>query len=89
LTDADVKVSLTRVEVADSARKHGISAESIVHAWENAIKLAEFEYDGEERLFVIGPDMSGNLLELVAVPAHEPTRIIHADRLRPEFYDAL
>jgi uncharacterized DUF497 family protein len=77
------------VEVADSARKHGISDEAIVHAWENAIKLAEFEYDAEERLFVIGPDSSGNLLELVAVPAAEPTRIIHADRLRPKFYDAL
>ncbi len=77
------------MEVADSARKHGISVESIVHAWENAIKLAEFEYEGEERLFVIGPDMSGNLLELVAVPADEPIRIIHADRLRPRFYDAL
>jgi uncharacterized DUF497 family protein len=77
------------VEIADSARKHGISEEAIVHAWENAIKLAEFEYDGEERLFVIGPDSSGNLLELVAVPMAEPTRIIHADRLRPKFYDAL
>ena len=52
------------MEVADSARKHGISDESIVHAWQNAIKLAEFEYEGEERLFVIGPDTSGNLLEL-------------------------
>jgi uncharacterized DUF497 family protein len=77
------------VEIADSARKHGISESSIVHAWENAIKLAEFEYDGEERLFVIGPDSSGNLLELVAVPAEEPVRIIHADRLRPKFYDSL
>jgi hypothetical protein len=77
------------VEIADSARKHGISDEANVHAWENAIKLAEFEYDGEERLFVIGPDSSGNLLELVAVPMVEPTRIIHADRLRPKFYDAL
>lgn len=77
------------MEIADSARKHGISDEAIVHAWENAIKLAEFEYDGEERLFVIGPDSSGNLLELVAVPAVEPTRIIHADRLRPKFYHAL
>ena len=77
------------MEIADSARKHGVSDETIVHAWENAIKLAEFEYDGEERLFVIGPDSSGNLLELVAVPAAEPTRVIHADRLRPKFYDAL
>jgi uncharacterized DUF497 family protein len=77
------------VQVADSARKHGISDESIVHAWENAIKLAEFEYEGEERLFVIGPDTSGNLLELVAVPADDPIRVIHADRLRPKFFDAL
>ncbi len=77
------------MEIADSARKHGISDTSILHAWENAIKLAEFEYDGEERLLVIGPDSSGNLLELVAVPFTEPTRIIHADRLRPKFYDAL
>ena len=77
------------MEIADSARKHGISDDSVVHAWEHAIKFAEFEYDGEERLFVIGPDLSGNLLELVAVPVAEPTRIIHADRLRPRFYDAL
>ena len=77
------------MEIADSARKHGIGDTSIIHAWENAIKLAEFEYDGEERLFIIGPDSSGNLLELVAIPAEEPTHIIHADRLRPRFYDAL
>lgn len=77
------------MEIADSARRHGISDEAIVHAWENAIKLTEFEYNGEERLLVIGPDFSGNLLELVAVPMAEPTRIIHADRLRPKFYDAL
>ncbi len=77
------------MEIGDSARKHGISDDAILHAWENAIKLAEFEYDGEERLFVIGPDPSGNLLELVAVPAAEPTLIIHADRLRPKFYNAL
>ena len=64
----------------------GSAMVSIVHAWENAIKLAEFEYEGEERLIVIGPDTSGNLLELVAVPADEPTRIIHADRLRPKFF---
>lgn len=77
------------MEIADSARKHGFSDTSILHAWENAIKLAEFEYDGVERLLVIGPDSSGNLLELVAVPVTEPTRIIHAERVRPKFYDAL
>ena len=56
---------------------------------DSMFKLAEFEYNGEERLLVIGPDLAGNLLELVAVPIVEPTRVIHADRLRPRFYDAL
>jgi hypothetical protein len=44
---------------------------------------------GEERLLVIGPDRHGALLELVAVPAHQPTRIIHADQLQPSRYDYL
>ncbi|GGK54414.1 hypothetical protein [Nocardia camponoti] len=61
----------------------------IVHAWENALRLAEFEYDGEERVLVIGPDSAGRMLELVAVPVHGPNRIIHADRLRPKFHDYL
>ncbi|BDZ59757.1 hypothetical protein GCM10025872_34140 [Barrientosiimonas endolithica] len=49
----------------------------------------EYEYEGEERLLVIGADRSGRLLELVLVPSSGPTRIIHADRLRAKFYDYL
>ena len=49
----------------------------------------EYEYRGDERLVVIGPDQAGNLIEVVAVPAHTPLRIIHADALRPKFYDYL
>ena len=48
-----------------------------------------YDYDGQDRLLVIGPDRHGRMLELVAVPVDEPTRIIHADRLRPTFYDYL
>ncbi|GAB05653.1 hypothetical protein GII30_14790 [Gordonia amarae] len=77
------------MEIRDSARKHDITGESILHAWENAIRLVEYDYHGEDRLLVIGPDVSGALLELVAVPAGRPTRIIHADRLRSKFYDFL
>lgn len=63
----------------------------ITHAYNNAMRLIEYEYEygGEERLLVIGPDRHGRLLELVAVPATTPTRIIHADLLRPKFYDYL
>jgi len=77
------------VEIRPSARKHGIDDADIEHAWRNATRLIEYEYDGEERLLVIGPDRHGRMLELVAVPAAEPTRIIHADRLRPTFHDYL
>ncbi len=77
------------MRISESARKHGVDEEDIVHAWENAIRYVEYDYDGDERLLVIGADRHGRMLELVAVPADEPTRIIHADRLRPEFYEFL
>jgi hypothetical protein len=56
---------------------------------EHAIRYVEYEYVGEDRLLVIGPAASGALLELVAVPVVAPIRIIHADNLRPKFYDYL
>lgn len=77
------------MDIRRSARKHGVSDAAILHAWSNALRYVEYEYDGEERLLVIGPDESGKLLELVAVPAGEPTAVIHADHLRPKFYDYL
>ena len=77
------------MEVVRSALKHGIDAAGIEHAWTNAIRLVEYEYASEDRLLVIGPDQHGRMLELVAVPAAQPTRIIHADRLRPKFFDYL
>ncbi len=77
------------MRIKESARKHGFSDDEIQHSWDNAMRLVEFEYDGEDRLLVIGATPAGVLLELVAVPAGEPNRIIHADRLRPTFYDYL
>lgn len=77
------------MEVVGSARKHGVDDADIEHAWVNAMRLIEYEYGGDERLLVIGPDRHGRLLELVAVPSGEPTVIIHADFLRPKFHDYL
>lgn len=77
------------MEIRSSARKHGIDDRDIEHAWRHATRLVEYEYEGDERLLVIGPDRHGSMLELVAVPVDTPTRIIHADRLRPKFYDYL
>lgn len=77
------------MEVTTSAASTASTTPIIQHAWANAIRLVEYGYDGEERLLAIGPDRYGRMPELVAVPAGEPTRIIHADRLRPKFYDYL
>lgn len=71
------------MEIRASARKHGITDAEVEHAWHNAMRVVE--YDGADRLLVIGSDQHGWLLELVAVPADEPTRVIHADLLRPKF----
>jgi len=77
------------VEISWSAYRHGIPGEDITHAWDNAIRLVEYDYHGEERLLVIGPSRSGELLELIAVPADAPTRIIHADQLQSSRRDYL
>lgn len=79
------------MEIVQSARKYGVDDPDIVHAYENAIRIVEFEYEynGEDRVLVIGADRAGRLLELVAVPVGEPNRIIHADALRPKFYQYL
>ena len=77
------------MQIQDSARKHGIPDDDIEHAWRGAMRYVEYEYEGEVRLLIIGADRRGRLLELVAVPADTPTRIIHADALRPKFHDYL
>ncbi len=70
-------------------RRHGIGSEDITHAWDNALRFVEYDYQGEDRLLVIGPSQSGHLLELIAVPADALTRIIHADHLQPSRRDYL
>ena len=76
------------MEIRASARRHGIEDDDMLHAWRNQLRYVELEYSGELQLLVIGPSRSGALLELV-VPVDPPQRIIHADQLRPRFYEYL
>lgn len=76
------------MRITDSARKHGITDDAMLHAVANAIRIIEQEYDGEIRQLIIGADNTARLLEIVVI-ADEPPRIIHADILRPKFYDYL
>jgi len=75
------------VEIADSARKHGVRDADIAHAVRNPLRVVT----GEDRDLVIGADRSGRLLEVVVLdddPDEEPV-VIHAMALRAKFYDYL
>jgi hypothetical protein len=72
------------VEIADSARKHGVRNEDMLHAIRNPVRVVP----GEGRDLVIGADPSGRLLEVVVLdddPDEEPI-VIHAMPLRPKFH---
>jgi len=77
------------VDIEWSAEKHSMDNADILHALDNIIRYREQEYDGETRIFVIGPARDGRFLELVLVPADAPLRVIHADILRPNHYHFL
>jgi hypothetical protein len=72
------------MEIADSARKHGVSDDDMRHAMALAVRVVR--QGSTERVLVIGPDRVGALLEIVVLdPDTEPV-IIHAMPLRPKFY---
>lgn len=72
------------MEIADSARKHGIRDEDMLHVIRHPARVVP----GEGRDLVIGADRSGRLLEVVVLdddPDEEPI-VIHATPLRPKFH---
>ncbi len=70
------------VEIADSARKHGVSDEDILHATRNALRAVP----GVDRVLIIGADRDGRLLEIVVLDPDDDPVVIHADGLRQKFY---
>lgn len=79
------------MEIHDSAHKHGIDDEAIVHALDHAITVVDLEPDGDPpKGLAIGPDQAGNLLEVIWLElADDMQLVIHAMALRPTFYDLL
>jgi hypothetical protein len=75
------------VEIADSARKHGVLDEDIQHAIRNPIRVVA----GADRDLVIGADRTGRLLEVVLLDddADDEPIAIHAMPLRPKFHPYL
>jgi hypothetical protein len=74
------------VEIADSARRHGVEDEDIRHAVRVPFRRVRH---GDERVLIIGPDRAGRLLEVVVIDPEEQPAVIHAMPLRRKFYDYL
>jgi len=52
------------VEIHESARKHGVADEDVIHAADNAV-ATEDAGENPDRWLLIGPDQAGNLLEVI------------------------
>ena len=69
--------------VLESARKHGIADEEIVHAYRNPIRVFEFD----ELIMLIGPDRAARMLEVGVAHAEGIDFIVHAMPARPKFLE--
>lgn len=73
------------MEIHQSARKHGVADEDVLHAINHALALEDAGED-PDRWLVIGPDRAGNLLEVVVLTTLEDSRlVIHAMPMRAKF----
>ena len=74
-----------RVEIHDSARKHAVEDQDILHSIDHALAIEDAGED-PDRWLVIGPDRAGNLLEVVVLRTVEDTQLaIHAMPMRTKF----
>ena len=73
------------MRIIDSARKHGIADADIRHA----IRLELRTVGDRERVLVVGPARSGQLLEIVILDHADDPVVIHAMPLRATFFDYL
>ena len=69
--------------IANSARKHGVSDEDMLHAYRNPIRIFELE-DG--LTMVIGPNQAAVLFEVGVVDGVPTPVIVHAMRAREKFW---
>jgi hypothetical protein len=80
------------LEVHRSARKHGLHDADLLHAATRflvAYPLTD-EDKGPQRELRLGPDLAGNLLEIVVLLLDDDRElIIHGMRMRPKYRDLL
>jgi hypothetical protein len=73
------------IVILDSAHKHGISDYSINTCILNKIADELLDDEPEKRL-VVGFDQSGNALEIIGIMKETVFMVIHAMKLRGQFF---
>ncbi len=68
--------------IAPSARKHGVSDDTILHAFNSPIRAEDLD---EGLVMLVGPDHAGNLFEVGVVTSDEGPVIVHAMPARPKY----
>jgi hypothetical protein len=69
--------------ILDSARKHGIQDEDILHAYRNPVRSIL----SDELTMIIGGDQSGRLLEIGLVERDGEEFVCHAMNARKKFLE--
>ena len=84
-------IQYSSVEIHRSARKHGYNDQEILHALEHAMAVFDLDLEGDPpRVLAIGPDPSGNMLEVIWLELSDGERlVIHAMALRPAYFTLL
>jgi hypothetical protein len=67
--------------ILDSARKHGVEDEDMLHAYRNPIRM----FDLGDLVMLIGADQNGRLLEVGVAEGEGVEFIVHAMPARPKF----
>ena len=72
--------------VVDSARRHGVDDDDMLHAFRNPVRTFLV---GEDMTMVIGADAAGRLLEVGVVESHDEPGlvIVHAMKARDMFLE--
>jgi hypothetical protein len=65
-----------------SAQRHGIDDQDILHALHNAVWIEALE---EGLSMFVGPDRAGNLLEIGVVDFQDGPIVVHAMEARPKY----
>jgi len=74
---------VTTPRIVDSARKHRVSDETILHAFNNPILVEDLD---ERLTMFIGPDRARNLYEIGVVDTDKGPIVVHAMKARPRYF---